>query len=94
MRRTIFTAALFIVVFLVLYAVFYYVAIGLIIPNPDLPPMSWFGMAPSTQLIIISAVNAALFTLIILRTQLVLHVIGIVAGWLAHQLRRLPNILQ
>ncbi len=94
MRQTIFTVALFLVVFLVLYAVFYYVAIGLIIPKPDLPPMSWFGMAPSSQLVIISAVNAAVFTLIILRTQLVLHVIGIVAGWLAHQLRRLPNILQ
>ena len=94
MRQTITTAAIFIGVFLVLYLVFYYVAIGLIIPNPDLPPMSWFGMAPSAQLIIISAVNAAVFTVIILRTQLVLNVIGIVAGWLAHQLRRLPNILQ
>lgn len=94
MRQPIFTAALFLIVFLALYAFFYYVAIGLIMPNPDLPPMSWFGMDPAIQLIIVSAVNAAVFTLIILRTQLVLHVIGIVAGWLAHQLRRLPNILQ
>ena len=93
-RRMIITAAQFIITFIVLYLVFYYVAIGLILPSPDLPPMSWFGMAPSTQLIIVSAVNAAVFTLIILRTQLVLHVVGIAAGWLAHQLRRLPNILQ
>ncbi len=93
-RGMIITAAQFIITFIVLYLVFYYVAIGLILPSPDLPPMSWFGMAPSTQLIIVSAVNAAVFTLIILRTQLVLHVVGIAAGWLAHQLRRLPNILQ
>ncbi len=94
LRETIFTVAVFIIVFLVLYALFYYVAIGLILPKPDLPPMSMIGMAPATQLVIISAVNALIFTLLILRTQLVLHVIGIVAGWVAHQLRRIPNLLQ
>ena len=92
-RATLRTVVIFVVTFVVLYLIFYYVAIGLIFPQPQLPVLSWFFDGP-TQLVILSLVNAFVFMLIILRTQLVLHVIGIIARWLAFQLRRIPNILQ
>ncbi|HVU10557.1 MAG TPA: hypothetical protein VHD90_04735 [Phototrophicaceae bacterium] len=83
----------YIVWFFALYVIFYYVAIGLIFPQPSLPLLNLIFDSP-TQLIILSLVNAVVFTIIILQTQLVLNVIGIVAKWLAFQLRRIPNILQ
>ena len=45
----------------------------------SIPPLSFFFGSP-TQLAIISAVNALIFTLLMLRTQLVLSVVGRVAG--------------
>lgn len=87
------TIALFVGVFAVLYLVFYYVAIGLILPQPNLPGLSLI-MDNPTQLAFLSAVNAAVFTIIILRPGLLLRSIGRVARWLAYQLRRLPNLLQ
>ncbi len=88
------TVVIFLVTFVVLYLVFYYVAIGLILPKPEIPGLSLIFPDPSAQLAIISLVNAAIFTLVILRTQLVLAVIGRVAGWLAHVLRSVPKFLQ
>ena len=61
----------FVVLFAILYALFYYVLIGLIFPDQ----------------VLISAVNALLFTIIILRPRLVVQVLATVAGWLAGVLR-------
>ena len=94
LRQRITTAAIFLVTFVVLYLVFYYVAIGLIFPKPSVPGLSLIFPDSSAQLAVLSLVNAAIFTLVILRTQLVLNTIGRVAGWLARLLRRVPNILQ
>ncbi|MDZ4768168.1 MAG: hypothetical protein SGJ24_03495 [Chloroflexota bacterium] len=88
------TIALFVVVFAVLYLLFYYVAIGLILPAPDLPGLNILFPAPSTQLAVISAVNAALFTILILRPTLVLQFLGRIARWVARLLRRVPSALQ
>ncbi len=85
--------ALFVFVFVVLYLVFYYVAIGLILPEPNLPGLSLFLDNP-TQLVFLSAVNALLFTVILLRPGWLLRTLGVVARWSARQLRRLPNALQ
>ncbi len=93
LRQRITTLVIFVVTFVVLYLVFYYVAIGLIFPQPQAPVLEWF-FTPEQQLIIISAVNAFIFMLIILRTSLVLHVVGRVARWLAHVLRSVPRFLQ
>lgn len=87
-------ALTFVFTFIILYYLFFYVAIGLIFPQPQLPGLTIILPDPNTQLIFLSVVNAALFTLIILRPMLVLHTVGRVAKWLAFQLRRLPNILQ
>lgn len=92
-RQRITTIAIFVITFVVLYLFFYYVAIGLIMPAPELPGLSFF-FDPPTQLVIISAVNALIFTLLILRTQLVLQTIGRVARWLAKVLRSVPRFLQ
>jgi len=83
----------FIVTFVILYWVFYYVAIGLILPNPSLPVLSLFMTNPQ-QLVMLSVVNALLFTLIILRPMGLLHTIGRFARWLAHVLRSVPRFLQ
>lgn len=93
-RTLLTTIVLFAVVFIVLYFIFFYVAIGLIFPQPQLPGLSIILPDPTGQLVFLSLVNAALFTLIILRPTLVLHTIGRVARWVAYQLRRIPNILQ
>jgi hypothetical protein len=87
-------ALVFIFTAIILYYVFYFVAIGLIFPQPQFPGLTIILPDPNTQLIFLSAVNAALFALIILRPMLVLHTVGRVAKWLAYQLRRVPNILQ
>jgi hypothetical protein len=81
------------VTFVVLYLVFYYVAIGLILPNPSLPVLSLF-MDNPTQLFMLSFVNALIFTLLILRPMGVLHTIGRFARWLAYVLRSVPKFLQ
>lgn len=85
--------AIFVATFVILYLFFYYVAIGLIMPAPDLPGLNFF-FDPPTQLVIISALNALIFTFVILRTQLVLHTIGRVSRWLAKVLRGVPRFLQ
>jgi hypothetical protein len=87
------SALTFLFTFIILYYFFYYVAIGLIMPAPDLPGLSLF-FDPPTQLVIISALNALIFTLLILHTQLVLQTIGRVARWLAKVLRSVPRFLQ
>lgn len=71
----------FSVVFVVLYLLFFYVAIGLIFP--------WL---PNLELI--SAVNALLFTFLILRTKYVLQLNGMIAGLIARALRTVPDALQ
>jgi hypothetical protein len=73
--------ALFIVVFIVLTLLFYYVLIGLVLPT-------------ASFLLPLSIVNALIFTILILRPKAVARVVGRGAGWLAKQLRRLPNALQ
>ncbi len=83
----------FIVTFVILYLVFFYVAIGLILPKPALPGLSLFLDDPQ-QLFFLSVTNALLFTLLILRPMGVLHTIGRFAGWLAHVLRSVPKFLQ
>ncbi len=83
----------FVVTFYILYIVFYFVAIGLILPEPSLPLLNLI-LTPAQTLAFLSAVNALLFTLLILRPSVVLHTIGRVSGWVAYQLRRLPHILQ
>ncbi len=94
LRHTITTLVIFLVTFVVLYLVFYYAAIGLIFPQPQFPGLSIIFPNPQGQLVFLSALNAFIFMFIILRTALVLRVIGIVARWVAYQLRRIPNILQ
>ncbi|MEP7292689.1 MAG: hypothetical protein ABI835_12985 [Chloroflexota bacterium] len=86
-------APAFLFTFIILYYFFYYVAIGLILPAPELPGLSMF-LTPAQTLIFLSLVNAILFTFLILHTQLVLHTIGRVAGWLARVLRSVPRFLQ
>lgn len=88
------TIALFIGVFVVLYLVFYYVAIGLIAPAPDLPGLNIIFPSPATQLIVLSLVNALIFTFLILRPTLVLQFIGRVARLVVKILRRIPGFLQ
>lgn len=73
--------AVFAITFTVLYLLFYYVAIGLIFP--------WL---PNLELI--SAINALLFTFLILRTKYVLQLNGMIAGMLARALRTVPDALQ
>ncbi len=88
------TIALFVGVFIALYLFFYYVAIGLILPAPDLPGLNLLFPSPATQLVVLSAVNAALFTVLILRPTLVLQFLGRVARGVLRFMRRVPNALQ
>lgn len=92
-RDTIRSVVIFLIVLVVLYFFFYYVAIGLIMPEPELPGLSLL-LTPAQTLVFLSAVNALIFTLIILRTQLVLETVGRVARWLAKVLRAVPKFLQ
>ncbi len=70
-----------VVMVVVLYLLFYYVLIGLILPEPEL------------QLIVLSAVNAVVITLLVLYTRPTLRVVGRLAGGLANILRRVPTVL-
>ncbi|GAB4515550.1 MAG: hypothetical protein OHK0046_19270 [Anaerolineae bacterium] len=79
--RWLFEGVRFVVVFVVLYLLFFYVLIGLILPEPR------------SQLIILSLVNALVITLLLLYTRGVLRFVGRVAGWLANVLRRAPSFL-
>ncbi|MBK9123144.1 MAG: hypothetical protein IPM16_08485 [Chloroflexi bacterium] len=71
----------FVVLFVVLYVLFYEVAIGLVMAQPY-----WLR-------IMLSAVNAAIFALLILRPKLVLFTIGRIARFTARVLRGLPAFL-
>lgn len=64
---------------LVLYVLFYEVAIGLILKEPQ------------SLRIILSAVNAVVITLLIFRTKAVLLTVGRIARWAAGLLRKLPS---
>ena len=74
-RRLALFVVSFVVLFAVLYLLFYYVLIGMVMPNPP-------GGLP-----LVSAVNALVFTVLILRPRWVVMVISRVAGWLANLLR-------
>jgi hypothetical protein len=65
----------FVVLFTILYLLFYYVLIGLIFPGQ----------------VLLSAVNALLFTILILRPRFVVQVLAAVSGWLAGVLRSRNN---
>lgn len=84
----------FVFTFIILYYFFYYVAIGLIIPEPDMPGLSLLIPPGAPQLAFLSAVNALIFTFVILKTELVLQTVGRVARWLANVLRSVPKFLQ
>lgn len=81
----------FLILTSVLMVFFYYVAIGLILPNPNLPGLNAIFPDPQAQLFVLSLLNALLFAVIILYPVLVMRVIGGAAGWLAKLLRRLPE---
>ncbi len=72
---------LFLVVFLALFALFYYVLIGII-------------LGPTLLNLMLSLPQALLLAIIILRPRATARFVGRAAGWLAKQLRRLPNALQ
>lgn len=65
----------FAVLFTILYLLFYYVLIGLIFPDQ----------------VLLSAVNAALFSILILRPRWVVQVLATVAAWLGGVLRSRNN---
>lgn len=86
--------AILLAVMVVLYFVFYEVAIGLIMPQPSemtVPPGIVFG--PYMFRIFNSIVSAVLIALLVLRTRWVLHIIGVVARFLARVLRGIPAFL-
>jgi hypothetical protein len=83
----------FVVLTAVLYPVFYYVAIGLILPNPQLPGLTAIVADPKIQLAILSLVNALLIAFVIVYPVAVLRIVGLAAGWLAGVLRSLPRWL-
>lgn len=74
--------AIFLVVLVVIYIVFYYVAIGLVLPSPD-----WLR-------VVLSAVNALIITMLILTPTPLLRAVGKGAGWLAKVLRGVPDAIQ
>ncbi len=73
--------ALYIVVALVLFALFYYALVGIIL-----------GATPLN--FVLSLSQALILAIVILRPRATANAIGRGAGWLAKQLRRLPNGLQ
>jgi hypothetical protein len=83
----------FVFAVVVLYFFFYYVAIGLILPEPNLPILTMF-MSNSLQLEMLSFVNAVVVALIILYPTVVLQTVGRIARWLATVLRAVPRFLQ
>jgi hypothetical protein len=83
----------FIFAFVVLYFFFYYVAIGLILPEPNLPILTLF-MPNELQLQMLSFVNALVVAILILYPTMALQTVGRVARWLAKVLRSVPRFLQ
>lgn len=83
----------FVLLTAVLYPVFFYVAIGLILPNPQLPGLTAIFPDPQVQLAILSLVNALAIAFIIVYPVAVLRILGLAAGWLAGVLRSLPRWL-
>ncbi len=81
----------FLVVTSALMLFFYYVAIGLILPNPNLPGLNAIFPDPQAQLFVLSLINALLFAAIIVYPVLVMRAIGSASAWLAKLLRRLPE---
>lgn len=77
----IYLPVIFIVLAVILYIVFYYVLIGLVLPNP-----------PSMR-ILLSVVNALLFAGLVVYPLIILRAVGRGAGWLARVLRGLPEFL-
>lgn len=75
------TAVLILVVFLILFALFYYVLIGIII-------------GPGPLNFVLSAGQALPLAFLIVQPRATIRVIGRAAGWLARQLRRVPNGIQ
>ena len=72
---------MFLVLFLVLFALLYFVLIGIVI-------------GPGPLNLVLSLSQALPLAFIILRPRGTARVVGQAAGWLARQLRRLPNGLQ
>ncbi len=72
----------FLVVLVIVYIVFYYVAIGLVLPNPD-----WLR-------VILSAVNAVVITMLLVTPTPFLRAVGKGAAWLAKVLRGVPDAVQ
>ncbi|MBZ0292014.1 MAG: hypothetical protein K8L99_05535 [Anaerolineae bacterium] len=72
---------MFVVLFLVLFALLYFVLIGIVI-------------GPGPLNLVLSLSQALPLAFIILRPRGTARVVGQAAGWLARQLRRLPNGLQ
>ncbi len=81
----------FLIVTAALVVFFYYVAIGLLLPNPNLPGLNAIFPDPKAQLFVLSLLNALLFAVIILYPVMLMRAIGGAAGWLAKLLRRLPE---
>ncbi|MBL8133430.1 MAG: hypothetical protein JNL42_16335 [Anaerolineae bacterium] len=92
--RQIRDALIFSVLLIVLYLFFYYVAIGLILPQPDFPGLNLIFPSPQAQLVVLSVVNAFVIALLLMRPSLVLQVLGVVARFVARLLRRVPGVLQ
>lgn len=74
------TLLVFAIVFIILYLLFYYVAIGLILPGSPL-------------LVPLSVINALLITFLILRPKYVLQLTGYIALVIARFVRWLPRLL-
>lgn len=75
-------AALFATINAVLFALFYFVLIGLVLPGDVM------------MLYNLSLVNSLVVTLLVLRPKTLSNGLGSGSRWLAFQLRRLPNVLQ
>jgi len=80
--RMIVTNIIFLIVIAVLYVVFYYVLIGLVLPNPD-----WLR-------VILSIVNAIIFALLIFYPTPLLRVVGKFARRVADILRGVPDAVR
>ena len=79
--RNAFLVGRWVITFVVLYVLFFYVLIGLVLPNPR------------SLLILLSLVNAALITALLLNTAFVLRLLGKFAVWVLAVLRGLPTFL-
>src|SRR5690606_9584508 len=76
------TMGIFLVLLVVIYIVFYYVAIGMVLPSPD-----WLR-------VMLSAVNALVITMLLVTPTPLLRAVGKGAAWLAKVLRGVPDAVQ